>query len=112
MSKLTMKDATRILNQIKNGEWIANVRREWDHTPQSGKVYALERNGVSLWVSNGIGFLRVNGESFENKFIKIPLHIKIYLWFFGVRSFVSSQVKEFNKNDAAKDYNCLSDRMK
>ena len=111
MSKLTVQDAKRILDQINAGEWIPDTRREWSHCPQSGKVYTLKRNEVQLWVSSGLLHLRVEAGVGDN-FIEIPFHLKVYLWFFGVGDFVASEVKRFNKNDADRDYKYLSERMK
>lgn len=107
MSRLTIKDATRILVQINRGEWKCDARREWDHKPQSGKVYTLKRNGVKLWVSNGLCFLRIESRDGTNRFIEIPFYLKVYLWFFGVGDFVASEIKAFNKRDAEKDYRSL-----
>ncbi len=112
MSKLKIKDATRILVQIRNGEWKSDARREWDHKPQSGKVYCLKRNGVNLWVANGLLFLRIESRDGTNRFIGIPFYIKVYLWFFGVGDFVASEIKAFNKLDAQKDYESLLKDMK
>lgn len=112
MGKLTIKDATRILVQINRGEWKSDARREWDHNPQSGKVYTLNRNGVNLWVANGLLFLRMESRDGTNRFIEIPFYLKVYLWFFGVGDFVASETKAFNKIDAEKDYNSLLKDMK
>ncbi len=111
MGKLTLNDANRLLAQIKQGEWRSDVRCEWDHKPQSGTAYTLKRNGVSLWVGNGIFFLRLSDCGYENKFIEISTALKVYLWFFGVRNFVKSEIKAFNKSDAQRDYQALSSKF-
>lgn len=111
MSKLTFNDAKRILSQIKKNEWDSDVRREWNHEPQSGKVYQLTRNGVSLWVANGVGFLCLSDTKIINKFITIPMHLRLYLWFGGVGKYVKQEIKVFNKIDAERDYKYLYSKL-
>lgn len=109
---MKLSDATRILAQIKMGEWKSDARREWEHNPQSGKVFTLNRNGVFLWVANGLLCLRIESRDNMKQFVEIPFYIKLYLWLFGVGRFVASEVKAFNKMDAERDYKSLSERMK
>lgn len=112
MAKLTLNDANHLLFQIKQGEWRSDVRREWEHKPRSGCAYRLKRNGVSLWVANGLYCLRLSDDGYSYQFIEIPMYLKFYLWFWGVREFVKSEIKAFNKADAERDYKALSSKFK
>lgn len=100
---LNFNEAKLILEQVKSGEWKSEAWRPSYWNTGNGKVYWLYRGDVKLWVASGFSFLRLESTQLkETNVFPIPLHLQLYLWFFGVREFVANRTKEFNRDDIDK----------
>lgn len=78
MVKLGVKDALKILEQIKNGEWSAGNLDDQDYY----RPYTVNRGGLELWVANGMFSYKLRGLA------DFTLAAKIVLHFGGLNRFV------------------------
>ncbi len=109
---IDFKAAKNVLDQLKKGEWKPQFNCEYPDGNCDIDIHYINRNGVSLRVASGLFYLKFsNDDTRKNIFIEIPIHLKAYIWFFGLSKFIRKSKKDFEREDKKKDYENLRKKL-